>query len=212
MNRLLLVATVLLAGCASGATSTGTTEPTASPTASPTPSPVPTPTITSTATPAPTPVSVDLPEGAITAADATARIGQLVTVCGSVAAATYAIESAGEPTFLSLERPYPDAVLTLVIWGEDRSFYATAPELAFAAGQQVCAEGLVSTYQGQPQIEPSTPITLLADWVPPTSNSFGFDCEGDAEWVEICMDIRSDYWAYMDAMYEDYDPSDYYVP
>jgi hypothetical protein len=152
INRLLLVATVLLAGCASGATRTGTASPTASPT--------------------PTPVRLDLPEGAIMAAEAAARVGELVTVCGTVAMATYAVESAGAPTFLSLERPYPDAVLTLVIWGEDRSFYVTAPEVAFAAGQPVCAEGFVSTYQGQPQIEPSTPITLLADWAPLTQGSF----------------------------------------
>ena len=144
-----------------------------------------------------------------------------MTACGTVSTATYAIDSAGAPTFLNLDGAYPDQTLTLVIWDEDRTWYPTAPELAFGPPAQVCAEGIVETYNGKAEIKPATPITLLADWASASAFTGDLDCaqETDPFLAEICWDLQAE-WdqlneeAYYDALddihgdpYEDwYDP------
>jgi preprotein translocase subunit SecG len=42
-------------------------------------------------------------------------IGQQKTVCGMVASAKYAARSKGRPTFLNLDKPYPNQVFTVLI-------------------------------------------------------------------------------------------------
>ena len=56
----------------------------------------------------------------VTAADAKSHIGQQTTVCGNVAGVHYASRSRGEPTFINLDKPYPNQVFTILIWGSDR--------------------------------------------------------------------------------------------
>jgi hypothetical protein len=55
-----------------------------------------------------------------TGAQARMHDGESATVCGVVASERTAVESKGKPTFINLDSAYPDAVFTVVIWGEDR--------------------------------------------------------------------------------------------
>ncbi len=73
-------------------------------------------------------------------------------VCGKVASANYATTSRGAPTFLNLDAPYPNPVMTIVIWPEHRASFGGTPEVRFA-GTSVCIKGLVGNYKGVAQIE-----------------------------------------------------------
>ena len=58
------------------------------------------------------------------------HIGETATVCGHVAGTHYAPRSHGQPTFINLDKPYPDSPFTVVIWGSDRDKFG-APETAY---------------------------------------------------------------------------------
>src|SRR3974390_647349 len=47
--------------------------------------------------------------------DAGKHVGEKATVCGLVAAAKYAAQSGGRPTFLDFGKPYPDTIFTALI-------------------------------------------------------------------------------------------------
>ena len=81
-----------------------------------------------------------------------AYVGQVATVCGTVASANYAATSAGAPTFLNLDKPYQNRVFTILIWPEHRASFGGAPEEMFF-GARVCITGRVSNYKGVAQIE-----------------------------------------------------------
>ena len=51
-------------------------------------------------------------EHTISAAEASKHVGEKATVCGVVASASYASRTKGQPTFLNLDKPYPDAIFT----------------------------------------------------------------------------------------------------
>jgi hypothetical protein len=55
----------------------------------------------------------------LTAEEAKAHIGENATVCGIVAGVHYAATSKGQPTFVNLDKPYPDQPFTILIWGDD---------------------------------------------------------------------------------------------
>ena len=42
-----------------------------------------------------------------------------------VASAHYAERSKGQPTFINLDKPYPNAPFTVLIWGSDRGKFGT---------------------------------------------------------------------------------------
>jgi len=48
----------------------------------------------------------------ISPAEAAKHIGEKATVCGVVASARYASRSKGQPTFLNLDKPYPNQIFT----------------------------------------------------------------------------------------------------
>jgi DNA/RNA endonuclease YhcR with UshA esterase domain len=77
-------------------------------------------------------------------------IGQKATVCGKVVSARYAAASRGSPTFLNLDRPYPNHVFTVVIWGSDRAKFGE-PEVDYK-GERICVTGEIESYRGVPQI------------------------------------------------------------
>jgi DNA/RNA endonuclease YhcR with UshA esterase domain len=86
----------------------------------------------------------------LTSVDARSHIGETATVCGKVASAHYAARSHGEPTFLNLDKPYPNAPFTVVIWGSDRSKFG-APETTYE-GRDICVTGQIKDYRGAPEI------------------------------------------------------------
>jgi hypothetical protein len=60
-------------------------------------------------------------EKKLTAAEAGQHVGETATVCGVVASGRYAERTRGRPTFLNLDKPYPDQVFTILILGENRA-------------------------------------------------------------------------------------------
>ncbi len=92
----------------------------------------------------------------IPASEAHKYIGKNKTVSGTVVAARYAAESRGKPTFLNLEKPYPNHVFSVVIWGSDRSKFETPPDSAFL-GRQLQVTGLIEKYEGKPRIVVTEP-------------------------------------------------------
>ncbi|SRR6266498_403880 len=86
----------------------------------------------------------------ITASEARNHIGKTATVCGVVASADYAARSKGKPTFLNLDKPYPNPIFIALIWEEDRPKFG-APE-AELKGKRICVAGKIESYKGTPEI------------------------------------------------------------
>ena len=95
----------------------------------------------------------------ITAAQAASHVGERCTVCGQVVDSRYAPSSKGSPTFLNFEKPYPNHIFTVVIWGSERSRFPSNPESRYR-NKNVCATGLIETYSGKPQIIARDPSQL----------------------------------------------------
>lgn len=91
----------------------------------------------------------------ITAEQAKDHVGETATVCGRVASAHYASKSRGQGTFLNLDRPYPDQIFTLVIWGSNRASFGQ-PEKRYR-NKHVCVTGFISVYRGQPDMTLRSP-------------------------------------------------------
>lgn len=94
----------------------------------------------------------------VTAADAKLHIGQRATVCGSVAGIHFANRTKGDPTFINLDRPYPNQVFTILIWGTDRPKFGT-PEQSYA-GKSLCVSGLITIYRDVPEIVAHDPSEI----------------------------------------------------
>ena len=71
------------------------------------------------------------------------HVGEDATVCGVVASAKYATSTRRQPTFLNLDKPYPNQVFTAVIWGSDRPQFKYEPESL--QGAAVCVSGEIRT-------------------------------------------------------------------
>lgn len=125
----LLLGALFLGGCGGGATTKGA----------------------QSATGAQTGVVAPCP-GAISWDQAGQHVGESMTVEGLVISTRYASFSNGQPTFLNVGADYPDPTrFTVVIWGEDRSNFTTAPETAYAA-KKICVTGVIQTYEGVAEI------------------------------------------------------------
>jgi micrococcal nuclease len=138
----------------------------------------------------------------IDASDASEHVGEVAEVCGEVASAAYLPSVGGRPTFLNFERPYPDQVFTVVIWGRSRSGFDGRPEQLFD-GKQVCVTGKITEHEGVPQIvvEDAEQIVLatpaaggaLGDlervFVKAVLSSLGYDANyGTGEWDEEAIE------------------------
>jgi hypothetical protein len=96
----------------------------------------------------------------IEAAEAAQHVGEVAEVCGRVASAAHIAAVKEQPTFLNLERPYPDQPFNVVIWGSVRSRFDAPPERAFD-GKDICVTGLIETYKGKPQIVVTDPDQIV---------------------------------------------------
>jgi hypothetical protein len=83
----------------------------------------------------------------IPAAEASKHIGEQGTVCGQIASEHEAIGSRGKPTFINLDKPYPDQVFTALVWGSDRERVGRIP-----SSGRLCVTGLITDYKGVPEI------------------------------------------------------------
>ena len=86
------------------------------------------------------------------------HVGELATVCGRVVSTRYAATTRGKPTFLNLDKPYPNQTFTVLIWGESRDKFGT-PEEKYR-DKQVCVTGKITAYRGAPEIVVSDPQNL----------------------------------------------------
>lgn len=77
--------------------------------------------------------------------------GDSVTICAKIFGARYFENGKGAPTLLSAGAQYPDAPLTIVVFGENRPAFAHAPE-EFYTGKNVCITGRITMFKGRPQI------------------------------------------------------------
>ena len=96
--------------------------------------------------------------GTITAAEAKDHVGERATVCGQVVSTHLAARSRGTPTFINLDKPYPNQIFTIVIWGSDRAKFGN-PEQAYQ-GKQVCVTGTISSYRGVAEVVARDPSQL----------------------------------------------------
>jgi len=92
--------------------------------------------------------------------DAHKYIGMEKTVCGTVASATYAVRTKGQPTFLNLDQPYPKHIFTAVIWGSDRNKFQNPPESSFR-GKRICVTGIIEDFRGKPEIIVRSPDQII---------------------------------------------------
>src|SRR5258708_30244898 len=86
----------------------------------------------------------------LTAGEAKDHIGERATVCGKVASTRYAATTRGRPTFLNLDKAYPNQVFTVLIWGESREKFGT-PEVTYR-DKHICATGKITEYRTAPEI------------------------------------------------------------
>ncbi len=86
----------------------------------------------------------------ITAAEAKDHVGEKSIVCGDVVGTHYAARSRGNPTFINLDKPYPNQIFTALIWGSDRSKFGN-PDEAYR-DKHICVTGKISDYKGVPEI------------------------------------------------------------
>lgn len=91
----------------------------------------------------------------ISPAEAKGHVGEVVTVCGIVASTRYAAATLGQPTFLNLEKPYPNQIFTIVIWGNDREKFGQ-PEVTYR-DKRICVTGFIKLYRGIPEVVPTQP-------------------------------------------------------
>ena len=97
----------------------------------------------------------------ISTSEAKDHVGEVATVCGEVASTHYAPSTKGQPTFLNLDKPYPNPVFTILIWGSDRSKFGV-PENEYK-GKRVCVTGKIAAYRGAPEIVANDPGQIKID-------------------------------------------------
>jgi hypothetical protein len=117
----------------------------------PTPSPAAVVASVPTAPPTDKPVApketTEPTSGVLRVSEASQHIGETRTVCGPVADKHTAPTANGNPTFIELERPYPNQIFTVLVWGSDKQEVGDLP-----ANGNVCVTGKISTYAGLPEI------------------------------------------------------------
>lgn len=101
--------------------------------------------------------SPTIPSSAIPWNEASAHVGETVTLYGLVVGAEYANTSNGQPTFLDIGASYPDKNrLSITIWGKNRAAFSPSPE-ALYEGKTICVTGEVYLYDGVCNIEITSP-------------------------------------------------------
>jgi hypothetical protein len=97
----------------------------------------------------------------LSAGEARDHIRETATVCGNVVSTRYAASSEGRPTFLNLDKAYPNQIFTIVIWGNNRAKFGT-PEANYK-GKHACVTGEITGYRGVPEIVASDPRQLRVE-------------------------------------------------
>ncbi len=91
--------------------------------------------------------------------DAINHMGQQATVCGNVASTHFSFRTKGQPTFINLNRPYPNQIFTVLIWGSDRRKFPSAPE-NYYSNKRICVSGKIKEFRGAPEIVVRNPSQI----------------------------------------------------
>jgi hypothetical protein len=59
--------------------------------------------------------------------------------------------SKGQPIYITLDRPYPNQIFTVLIWGSDISSFPGDPE-EYYSSKRICVSGKIEQSRGTPQI------------------------------------------------------------
>jgi hypothetical protein len=94
----------------------------------------------------------------ISSADAPKHIGEQATVCGMITGEHIAANTQGTPTFIDLDKPYPNQLLTVVVWANDKANVGILP-----TSGQLCVTGRIDQYRGTSQIV----LRSSANWYVP---------------------------------------------
>jgi hypothetical protein len=97
-------------------------------------------------------------ETSISASEARNHVGQRAIVCGQVAGSHYAARSRGNPTFINLDRAYPNQIFTIVIWGSDRAKFGDPEDMY--SGKQICVTGTITLYRGGAETTANEPSQI----------------------------------------------------
>jgi DNA/RNA endonuclease YhcR with UshA esterase domain len=97
----------------------------------------------------------------MSAAEARDHVGETATVCGNVVSTRYASSTKGQPTFLNLDKPYPNQIFTIVIWGNNRSKFGR-PEVEYN-GKRICVTGKITEYRGVPEVIADAPAQITVE-------------------------------------------------
>ena len=82
------------------------------------------------------------------------HVGEDAVVCGRVVSLYHAKKSKGQPTFLNLERSYPNQLFTVVIWGDKRSAFT---KIMSYKGKRLCFKGTIESYKERPEMVLESP-------------------------------------------------------
>ncbi len=82
--------------------------------------------------------------------------GKSIKVCAEVAGTFYNQKSEQKPTFLNLEKPYPNQSLTVMIEEKYRAQFPEAPE-KYYLNKHICVTGKVEFYRDRPEIKVKGP-------------------------------------------------------
>ena len=93
----------------------------------------------------------DFGKGKINSLQARDYIGKEACVCGKVVSTKFSENGKTNPTYINLDKKYPEQVFTLMIFGQDRQNFSYKPE-EFLQGKTICVKGKVGEYKGTPQI------------------------------------------------------------
>lgn len=96
----------------------------------------------------------------ITAKDAAKHLNEKVIVCDKIFGGKFLSNS--NLTLIDVGGSHPDEQLTLIIRGDDRKKFKTAPEEDFK-DKKVCITGQVIDYKGKPEIIITDPEQIKLD-------------------------------------------------
>lgn len=96
-------------------------------------------------------VDVDFTKGQISTEQVKYFFGETTTVCGQVVATKYKINGKSDPTYINLDKKWPETVFTLMVFGKDRINFSYKPE-EFLTDKKICVTGKVGEFNGTPQI------------------------------------------------------------
>lgn len=95
----------------------------------------------------------------INASEAINHVNEYKIVCGKVVGSKYIARSKGQPTFINLDKAYPNQIFTILIWGSDREYFTSDPEETYR-DKDVCVEGMIKSYKGKAEIIVTTPHSI----------------------------------------------------